>query len=161
MTRGGKRRTVAATLVGLILVVVGTSESSSASRDAVTAAPGLYSFDASTGLLKHLIASEKEREDLRWSPDGAWIASEDTDDFLFDVIPPAGGTPRDVVSVEWSRTGSKVAYANGGGLFVGPSDWSKPTQVTRARVLAAIECAPAGASFVDRARGGASTCGRR
>jgi Tol biopolymer transport system component len=158
-----KRRAAVMSLLGLLLIVAaGTSDSSAADGDAAAAAaaPGLYSFDASTGLLKQLIASEHEREDLTWSPDGAWIASEDTDDFLIDVIPPVGGTPRDVVSIEWSRTGSNAAYATRGGLFVGPSDWSKRTQVTRARGSDAIDWAPAGDRFVFGGGRASSCCWR-
>src|SRR5262245_20192744 len=92
--------------------------------------PGLYVFDASqTGSSpKRLVAGKTERNDLKWSPDGEWIASRDTADFLVDVIPKSGGTVRDVESVEWSRNGSKIAYSMpGGGLFVGPSNWGAAT----------------------------------
>jgi hypothetical protein len=160
MTRRGRGRIAVSCLAGLALVVAGTRDSSAGSRDATSAASGLYTFDASNALLRQLIASEKERIDLKWSPDGAWIASEDTDDFLVDVISPAGGAPRDVVSVEWSRTGSKVAYANGGGLFVGPSDWSSPSRITPARGSDAIGWAPAGGRFVFGAGRASSCCWR-
>jgi len=125
-----------------LIVLVAASDSSAGSRDVVASPPGLYVFDASSALLKPLIASEKERQDLRWSPDGAWIASQDTADFLIDVIAPSGGTPRDLESVEWSRTGSRVAYATAGGLFVGPSSWTNATRVTRARDSDPIDWAP-------------------
>src|SRR5262245_42720370 len=74
-------------------------------------ASGLYSFDMSRRALNKLIGGTDERDDVAWSPDGTWITSTDTADFLVDVIRPDGSGLRDVDSVSWSPMGSKVAYA--------------------------------------------------
>ena len=100
-------------------------------RSAATVSPpGLYVFDARKRSLKRLVQGAAEREDLSWAPDGQWIASTDTSDFLVDVIRPDGGALRDVVSVLWSPGGERAAYATDAGLFIGSSVNGDSTRVS-------------------------------
>jgi Tol biopolymer transport system component len=110
--------------------------------------PGLYAFDASTQALKQLLPGADEREDVEWSPDGRWIASTDTADFLVDVIQPDGQALQDVISVLWSPRGSTVAHTTDDGLFVGSSIQGGGTLVAEALGGAAIDWARDGSEFI-------------
>ena len=134
-------------LLGLGVVLAGGS----AARPTAAAAPGVYAFDASTGVLKTLQSAKKDKEhfNLEWSPDGRWIASTDADDFLVDVVPAAGGKVRDVESLVWSPTGTRVGYtAKNGRLYVGPSNWSKAKLVRSRKNSDVIAWAADGSRFV-------------
>jgi Tol biopolymer transport system component len=152
-------------LVAITAVVSGDSRAGTGGvlEGAVTSAPavagvagggershGLYAFDASKRTLKQLIKDKagEERIDLAWSPDGNWLASTFTDDFLVDVVRATGGSRRAVDSVSWSPDGSLVARATAEGLFIGPSSWSGARLVTRGRGIDVLDWARDGGQFV-------------
>ena len=122
---------------------------------------GVYTFNAATNTLKNLIPGGSEREDIRWSPDGKWIASMNTDNFLVDVIPAAGGIRRAFESIEWAPSGSRVAYAGrNGGLFAGPSTFTRGRLVAIGTGYDPIEWTTDGTAFVFGGGRSSSCCWR-
>jgi Tol biopolymer transport system component len=109
--------------------------------------PGVYTFDASKNALKTLIPGGIEREDISWSSDGKWVASTNTDNFLVDVVPAAGGKRRAYGSLSWSPNGTRAAYTTTKGLIVSASNFQKPRLVTAQGSDGSIEWAPDSGAF--------------
>ena len=75
---------------------------------------------------------------IRWSPDGRFIACFSGDGAV-QIVPVDGGPARKIVEIEgrlrghnelaWSPDGSRLVYADGGGIWVVPAEGGVPREI--------------------------------